>query len=161
MTKHLTYKQNSWFIPSLKLNVIKSKLSPSTSFMLPLVVQICHIDFCSLKSSMPIFLANWTPRITGWAPISRCTTLGVCLPTWIVDPILSTMVTPVVMEVLLLGTTFGNEWETLWRKWLSTTPLLSNKSTNEVLLTPFWYVNVESEVGEPTSLAMLELVTKL
>jgi hypothetical protein len=30
-----------------------------------------------------------------------------------------------------------------------------------VLLTPFWYVNVESEVGEPTSLAMLELVTKL
>jgi hypothetical protein len=30
-----------------------------------------------------------------------------------------------------------------------------------VLLTPFWYVNVESEVGEPTSLAMLELVTRL
>jgi hypothetical protein len=30
-----------------------------------------------------------------------------------------------------------------------------------VLLAPFWYVNVKSEVGEPTSLTMLELVTKL
>jgi len=40
-------------------------------------------------------------------------------------------------------------------------PLLNNKSINEVFLTPFWYVNVESEVGKPTSLAMLELVTKL
>jgi hypothetical protein len=40
-------------------------------------------------------------------------------------------------------------------------PLLSNKSTSEVFLAPFWYVNVESEVGEPISLAMLELVTIL
>jgi hypothetical protein len=29
-----------------------------------------------------------------------------------------------------------------------------------VFLAPFWYVNVQSEVGEPTSLAMLELVTR-
>jgi hypothetical protein len=29
-----------------------------------------------------------------------------------------------------------------------------------VFLVPFWYVNVELEVGEPTSLAMLELVTR-
>jgi len=47
------------------------------------------------------------------------------------------------------------------KKWLSTTPLLSNKSTSEVFLAPFWYVNIESEVGEPTSLTMLELVIKL
>ncbi len=40
-------------------------------------------------------------------------------------------------------------------------PLLSNKSTNEVFLAPFWYVNVELEVGEPTSLAMLKLVSRL
>jgi hypothetical protein len=39
--------------------------------------------------------------------------------------------------------------------------LLNNKSTNEVFLAPFWYVNVKLEVGEPTSLAMLELVTRL
>jgi len=65
------------------------------------------------------------------------------------------------MEVLSLGTTFGNEWKTLRREWLFTTPLLSNKSTSEVFLAPFWYVNVESEVGEPTSLAMLELMTRL
>jgi hypothetical protein len=39
-------------------------------------------------------------------------------------------------------------------------PLISNKSTSEMFLIPFWYVNVESEVGEPTSLAMLELVTR-
>jgi hypothetical protein len=38
--------------------------------------------------------------------------------------------------------------------------LLSNKSTSEVFLAPFWYVNVEAEVREPTSLTMLELVTK-
>jgi hypothetical protein len=30
-----------------------------------------------------------------------------------------------------------------------------------VFLAPFWYVNVESKVGEPTSLAMLKLMTKL
>jgi hypothetical protein len=30
-----------------------------------------------------------------------------------------------------------------------------------VFLVPFWYVNVESKVGEPTSLAMLELMTRL
>jgi len=65
------------------------------------------------------------------------------------------------MEVLSLSTTFGNEWETLWREWLSTKPLVSNKSTNDVFLAPFWYVNVKSKVGKPTSLAMLELMTKL
>ncbi len=65
------------------------------------------------------------------------------------------------MEILSLNTTFRNEWETLWKEWLSTTPLLSNKSTNEVFLAPFWYLNVKSEVGKPTSLAMLELVTRL
>jgi len=65
------------------------------------------------------------------------------------------------MEVLSLTTTFGNEWKTLWREWLSTMPLLNNKSTSEVFLAPFWYVNVESEVGELISLTMLELVTRL
>jgi len=110
---------------------------------------------------MPIFLANWTLRITGWAPVSWSTTLGVCPPTWIVDPVLSTMATPMAIQVFLLGTTFKNEWKTLWKEWLSITPLLSNKSTSEVFLTPFSYVNVESEVGKPTSLAMLELATKL
>jgi hypothetical protein len=44
---------------------------------------------------------------------------------------------------------------------LSTTPLLSNKSTSEVFLAPLWYVNVKSEVGKHTNLAMLELVTRL
>jgi hypothetical protein len=39
--------------------------------------------------------------------------------------------------------------------------MLNNKSTNEVFLTPFGYMNVESKVGEPTSLAMLKLMTKL
>ncbi len=39
--------------------------------------------------------------------------------------------------------------------------LLNNKSTSEVFLIPFLYVNVDTEVGEPTSLAMLKLVTKL
>ncbi len=71
------------------------------------------------------------------------------------------MASPVAMEVLSLGTNFKNEWESLWKEWLSTTPLLSNKSTSEVFLAPFWYVNVELEVGEPNSLAMLELVTRL
>jgi hypothetical protein len=71
------------------------------------------------------------------------------------------MVTSVAMEVLSLGTTFENEWETLWREWLFIMPLLSKKSTSEVFLTPFWYVNVELEVGEPTSLTMLKLVTRL
>jgi hypothetical protein len=33
--------------------------------------------------------------------------------------------------------------------------LLNNKSTSEVFLVPFWYVNVESKVGEPITLAML------
>jgi hypothetical protein len=41
----------------------------------------------------------------------------VCPPTWIVGLVLSTMATLVAMEVLSLGTTFGNEWETLWREW--------------------------------------------
>ncbi len=159
--KHLTCRQSSWSVPSLKLSAIKSELSPSTSFTLPLAVWICHIDFHSLESNMPIFLANWTPRITSWAPISRSTTMGVCPPTWIVELLLSTMAILMAMKVLSLSTTFGNEWETLWRKWLSTTSLLSNKSTNEVFLVPFWYVNVKSEVREPTSLAMLELVTRL
>ncbi len=80
---------------------------------------------------------------------------------YVLPPGLLTMVISVAMEVLSLGTTFGNEQETLWREWLSTTPLLSNKSTSEVFFTPFWYVNVESEVGEPTNLAMLELVIRL
>jgi len=71
------------------------------------------------------------------------------------------MATSMAMEVLSLGTTFRNEWKTLWRKWLYTTPLLSNKSTSEVFLTPFWYVNVKSKVGEPTSLTMLKLMTRL
>ncbi len=71
------------------------------------------------------------------------------------------MATLLVMEVLSLGTTFKNKWETLWRKWLSTMPLLSNKSISEVFLALFWYVNVEWEVREPISLAMLELMTKL
>jgi len=124
-------------------------------------MRICHIDFHSLKSSMPIFLANWTPRITSWAHVSRSTTLGVCPPTSIVDSILLTMATSVAMEVLSLGTTFENEWEILWREWLSTMPLLSNKSTSELFLTPFWYVNVESKVREPISLTMLELVIRL
>jgi hypothetical protein len=43
------------------------------------------------------------------APISSNTILGVCPPTWIVDSVLSTMATVVVMEVLSLSTTFGNE----------------------------------------------------
>jgi hypothetical protein len=30
-----------------------------------------------------------------------------------------------------------------------------------VFLTPFWYLNVELEVGKPISLTMLELVTRL
>jgi hypothetical protein len=30
-----------------------------------------------------------------------------------------------------------------------------------VFLTPFWYVDVKSEVGKPISFAMLELVTRL
>ncbi len=124
-------------------------------------MQICHIDFRHLESSMPIFLANWTARIIGWATISRSTSLGVCPPTRIADTILSIMATSVAMEVLSLGTTFENEWKILWREWLSTTPLLSNKFTSEVFLVPFWYVNVESKVGEPTSLAMLELMTRL
>ncbi len=38
---------------------------------------------------------------------------------------------------------------------------MNNKCTSEVLLTPFLYVNVESKVGEPTNLTMLELVTRL
>jgi hypothetical protein len=42
----------------------------------------------------------------------------------------------------------------LWRKRPSTTPLLSNKSTSEVFLVPYCYVNVEAEVGKPTNLAM-------
>ncbi len=152
MTKNLTCKLSSWFVTSLKLSVIKSELTPSISSTLPLVVQIYHIDFRSLESNMPIFLANWTLRITGWAPISRSTTLGVCPPTWIADSILSTMATLVAMEVLSFGTTFKNEWKILWGKWLSTTPLLSNKSTSEVFLALFWYVNVESKVGEPINL---------
>jgi hypothetical protein len=41
------------------------------------------------------------------------------------------------------------------------TPLLCNKSTSEVFLAPFWYVNVESEVEKPINLTMLELVTRL
>ncbi len=128
---------------------------------LPLAMRICHIDFRSLESNMPIFLENWTPKITGWAPVSRSATLGVCPLTWIAGPVLSTMATSVAMEVLSLGTTFGNQWEILWRGWLSTTLLLSNKSTSEVFLAPFWYVNVELDVGKPTSLTMLELVTRL
>jgi hypothetical protein len=40
-------------------------------------------------------------------------------------------------------------------------PLLNNKSINEVFLAPFRYVNVESEVGKPISLVMLELMIKL
>jgi hypothetical protein len=47
----------------------------------------------------------------------------------------------------------------LWKEWLSTMPLLNNKSTSEVFLAPFLYVNVESEIGEPTSLAMLDVAT--
>jgi hypothetical protein len=39
--------------------------------------------------------------------------------------------------------------------------LLNDKSTSEVFLAPFWYVNVESKVGEPTSLIMLELMIRL
>jgi hypothetical protein len=31
-------------------------------------------------------------------------------------------------------------------------PLLSNKSTSDMFLIPFLYVNVKSEVGQPTSL---------
>ncbi len=65
------------------------------------------------------------------------------------------------MEVLSLTTTFRNQWKTLWKKWLSTMPLLNNKSTSEVFLAPFWYVNIELEVGEFTSLTMLELLTRL
>jgi hypothetical protein len=49
----------------------------------------------------------------------------------------------------------------LWREWLSTIPLMSNKFTSEVFLTPFLYVNVESEVGKPTNLTMLQLMTRL
>jgi len=161
VTKHHTCRQSSWSIPSLKLSAIKYELSPSTSSMLPLTMWICHIDFHSLESNMLIFLANWTPRITGWAPLSRSTTIGVCFPTWITNLVLLTMATLVVMEVLSLSTTFGNEWKTLWREWLSTTSLLNYKSTTEVFLAPFWYLNVESEVGESISLAMLELMTKL
>ncbi len=159
--KHLTCRQSSWSIPSLKLSAIKSKLSLSTSFTFPLAVQSCHIDFRSLESDMPIFLVNWTPKIIGWVLVSRSTTLGVCPPTWIANLVLSIMVTSVTMEVFSLGTTFRNEWKTLWREWLSTTPVLNNKSTSEVFLTLFWYVNVELEVGEPTILAMLELLTRL
>jgi len=40
-------------------------------------------------------------------------------------------------------------------------PLQSNKSTSEVFLAPFWYVNVKSEVGKPISLTMLELMIRL
>ncbi len=71
------------------------------------------------------------------------------------------MVTSVAMEVLSLSTTLKNERKTLWIEWLSTTPLLPNKSTNDVFLALFCYVNVESKVGEPISLSMLELMTKL
>jgi len=95
-------------------------------------VATCHIDFRSLESSMPIFLAKWIWRITGWAPISRSITLDVCPPTWIIDLVLSTVATLMAMEVFSLGITFGNQWKTLWKGWLSTTPLLSNKSTSEV-----------------------------
>jgi hypothetical protein len=38
VTKHMTYRQSSLFAPLLKLSAIKSKLSPSTSSTLPLVV---------------------------------------------------------------------------------------------------------------------------
>jgi len=141
--KHLTYRQNFWCVPSLKLSAIKFELSLSTSFTLPLAVQIYHIDFHNLKLSMLIFLANWTPRITSWAPVSRSTILGVCLPIWIINLILSIMATSVVMEVFSLGTTFENEWKTLWKEWLPTMPLLINKSISEVFLAPFWYVNLE------------------
>jgi len=84
VTKHLTCRQSSWSILSLKLSVVKSELSPSTSSTLPITVQIYHIDFRNLESSMPIFLVNWTPRITSWAYVSKSTTLGVCPFTWIV-----------------------------------------------------------------------------
>jgi len=47
------------------------------------------------------------------------------------------MATLVAMEVISLGTTFGIESKTLWREWLSTTPLLSNKFTSEMFLAPF------------------------
>jgi hypothetical protein len=40
-------------------------------------------------------------------------------------------------------------------------PLLNNKFTSEVFLAPFLYVNVESKVGEPTSLTMLKLMIRL
>ncbi len=49
MTKHLICKQGSWSVPSLKLSVIKSELSPSTSPTFPLTVWIYHIDFRSLE----------------------------------------------------------------------------------------------------------------
>ncbi len=74
-------------------------------------MRIRHIDFRNLEASMPIFLANWTPKIIGWAPVSKSTILGVCPPTWITNLILLTMATLVAMEVLSLGTTFGNEWD--------------------------------------------------
>ncbi len=38
---------------------------------------------------------------------------------------------------------------------------MSNKSTSEVFLIPFWYVNVESKIGKPISLAIWEPMTKL
>jgi hypothetical protein len=58
---------------------------------------------------------------------------GCTSSTWTINLVLSIMATPVAMEVLSLHTTFENEPENPWRKWLSTTPLLSNKSTSEVL----------------------------
>ncbi len=133
----LTYYSFIVFSSDSQLSLSRSLGVHHTSFMFSLAVWICHIDFHSLESSMPIFLANWTLRIIGWAHVSRNTIMSVCPPTWIVDSILSTMATPVAMEVLPLGTTLKNEWETLWKKWLSTTPLLRNKSTSEVFLAPF------------------------
>jgi hypothetical protein len=47
------------------------------------------------------------------------------------------MATSVAMEVISLGTTFEIERETLWKEWLSTTPLLINKSTSDVFLVAF------------------------
>jgi hypothetical protein len=47
------------------------------------------------------------------------------------------------------------------KRMVFTMSLLNNKSTSEVFLVPFLYVNVEWEVWEPTSLTMLKLMTQL
>lgn len=135
-------------VPTLKLIVMSSAVSPRTDSTVPPMVRIYHLDKRRVMSVSPIEVANCTLMIIGCALVSMSTIRGIAPRMVMVDYRLSTMATPNHLELRLIDSMKGNPSVKRWI-WA---PMASSKACVMVRVSTkskeSWATRTEDELDE-------------